>query len=62
MNEILKALKELIEIGAVEAARDEDGKVFRRNGEIVWAAVPPERLTKEQKALLNLHCRDTDSK
>ena len=54
MSEIIEELKELIKMGVVEAARDEDGNVIRRNGEIVWAAVPDERLTEEQKAYLEL--------
>jgi hypothetical protein len=54
MSEVIEALKELIEMGVLEAARDEVGNVIRRNGEIVWAAVPDERLTEEQKAYVEL--------
>ena len=54
MSEVMEALKELIEMGVLEAARDEAGNVIRRNGEIVWAAVPDERLTEEQKAYVEL--------
>ena len=43
-------------MGVVEAAKDESGNIIRRNGEIVWAAVPEERLTEEQKAFLKLRC------
>ena len=54
MSEVMEALKELIEMGVLEAARDEAGNVIRRNGEIVWATVPDERLTEEQKAYVEL--------
>jgi hypothetical protein len=54
MSDFIKARKELTEMGLVEEARDESGKIIRRNGEIVWRLVPYERLTEEQKASLEL--------
>ena len=54
MSDSIKALKELTEMGIVEEARDQSGRIIRRDGEIVWRLVPHERLTEEQRAYVKL--------
>lgn len=44
IDEINVAIGELVELGLIRHARDENGELMMRDGRAVWEAVPPEEI------------------